>query len=110
MTAWLDTLLFGIYPYVCLSVFFLGSLIRFDRDQYTWKSDSSQLLRRGELRWGSNLFHFGVLVVFFGHLFGFLIPHAIADLVMTPTKPNTPAMPPEIIASSCLEPAPMNGS
>ena len=49
--------LFGIFPYICLAVFLLGSLVRFDRDQYTWKSDSSQLLRRGQLRWGSNLFH-----------------------------------------------------
>ena len=61
MTAWLDTLLFGIYPYICLAVFFIGSWARFDRDQYTWKSDSSQLLRTGSLRWGSNLFHIGVL-------------------------------------------------
>ena len=78
--------LFGIYPYIALAVFFVGSLIRFDRDQYTWKSDSSQLLHRRELRWGSNLFHFGILVVFFGHLFGFLIPDSIADLVVTPTE------------------------
>ena len=67
--------LFGIYPYICLAVFFFASLIRFDRDQYTWKSDSSQLLRARELRWGSNLFHFGVLFIFFGHLFGMLTPH-----------------------------------
>ena len=44
----LDTFLFGLYPYICLSVFLLGSLIRFDRDQYTWKSDSSQLLKAGQ--------------------------------------------------------------
>ena len=88
----LHQFVFGIYPYIALAVFFVGSLIRFDRDQYTWKSDSSQLLRRRELRWGSNLFHFGVLVVFFGHLFGFLIPHAIADLVMTPTQHALGAM------------------
>ena len=59
--------LFGVYPYICLAVFLLGSLIRFDRDQYTWKSDSSQLLRAGTLRWGSNLFHVGILFLFFGH-------------------------------------------
>ena len=76
---------FGIYPYIALSVVFLGSLARFDRDQFTWKSDSSQLLRRGQLRWGSNLFHVGILVVFFGHLFGFLLPDAIGALFMTPT-------------------------
>ncbi|MEO5659449.1 MAG: respiratory nitrate reductase subunit gamma [Polaromonas sp.] len=68
---------FGVYPYICLTVFLLGSLVRFDRDQYTWKSDSSQLLRGGLLRWGSNLFHVGILFLFFGHLIGLLMPHAI---------------------------------
>jgi len=75
----LDTFLFGIYPYICLTVFLLGSLIRFDRDQYTWKSDSSQLLRAGSLRWGSNLFHIGVLFLFFGHFAGLLTPHFLYE-------------------------------
>ena len=66
--------LFGIYPYICLVVFVVGSLVRFDREQYTWKSDSSQLLKRGQLRWGSNLFHIGILGIFFGHLGGLLTP------------------------------------
>lgn len=71
--------LFNIYPYICLAVFLLGSLLRFDRDQYSWKSDSSQLLRAGQLRWGSNLFHAGVLFLFFGHSFGMLTPHFIYE-------------------------------
>ena len=75
----LDSFLFGIYPYICLTVFLLGSLIRFDRDQYTWKSDSSQLLRAGSLRWGSNLFHVGVLFLFFGHSVGLLTPHFLYE-------------------------------
>jgi nitrate reductase gamma subunit len=66
--------LFGIYPYIAAAVFLLGSLIRFDREQYTWKSDSSQLLKRGQLRWGSNLFHVGILMLFLGHLVGLLTP------------------------------------
>lgn len=74
---YLDTLLFGIYPYICLVVFLVGSLLRYDRDQYTWKSDSSQMLRTGTLRWGSNLFHVGVLFLMFGHFFGMLTPHAL---------------------------------
>ncbi|WP_454725626.1 MULTISPECIES: respiratory nitrate reductase subunit gamma [Cupriavidus] len=77
MTAALDTFFFSVYPYICLAVFLAGSLIRFDRDQYTWKSDSSQMLRAGQLRWASNLFHAGVLFLFFGHLFGMLTPHAV---------------------------------
>ncbi len=72
--SYLHQFLFGIYPYVAMAVFFAGSLVRFDRDQYTWKSDSSQLLRAGQLRWGSNLFHIGILGIFFGHLVGLLTP------------------------------------
>ena len=68
--------LFGVYPYIGLTVFLLGSLVRFDRDQYTWKSDSSQLLRHRGMRWGSNLFHVGIIFLFFGHLLGLLTPHA----------------------------------
>jgi nitrate reductase gamma subunit len=73
--SYLNNFFFTVYPYICLSVFFMGSLARFDRDQYTWKSDSSQLLRSGTLRWGSNLFHVGILFLFFGHLVGQLTPH-----------------------------------
>lgn len=83
----INSFLFGVYPYVCLSVFLLGSLIRFDRDQCTWKSDSSQMLRAGQLRLGSNLFHFGVLFLFFGHLIGMLTPHfAYEHFILAGTK------------------------
>ena len=75
----LDNFLFGVYPYICLSIFLLGSLLRFDRDQYTWKSDSSEMLRRGQLRWGSNLFHVGVLFLLGGHTVGMLTPHFIYE-------------------------------
>jgi nitrate reductase gamma subunit len=75
--SYLNQFLFGIFPYIALVVFFVGSLVRFDRDQYTWKSDSSQMLKAGQLRWGSNLFHIGILGIFFGHLVGLLTPLAI---------------------------------
>ena len=78
--------LFVVYPYICLAVFLMGSLARFDRDQYTWKSDSSQLLRTGQLRWGSNLFHGGILFLFFGHLFGQLTPHAVYELLLSASQ------------------------
>ncbi len=78
---YMNQFLFGYYPYVCLSVFFLGSLIRYDREQYSWKSDSSQLLRHGQLRWGSNLFHLGVLGIFAGHFTGLLTPLTIWHLL-----------------------------
>lgn len=70
----MNEILFGYFPYVALSVFLLGSLVRFDREQYTWKASSSQLLSGRRLRLGSNLFHVGILLLFFGHLFGLLTP------------------------------------
>ena len=75
--------LFQVYPYVCFTVFVMGSLIRFDQNQYSWKSDSSQLLRAGTLRWGSNLFHFGILFLFFGHLVGLFTPHSVYGIFMS---------------------------
>lgn len=70
----LHNLIFGIYPYLALTLFLVGSLLRFDKSQYSWKSESSQLLRHGQLRWGSNLFHIGILGLFFGHMGGLLTP------------------------------------
>ena len=81
--SYLHHFVFGVYPYIALSIFLLGSLIRFDRDQYSWKSDSSQLLRKGQLRWGSNLFHVGILFLFFGHSVGMLTPHFVYEPFMT---------------------------
>jgi nitrate reductase gamma subunit len=77
MGEYLHQFLFGIYPYLAGAVFLAGSLIRFDREQYTWKSDSSEMLRRGQLRLGSNLFHIGILGIFFGHLVGLLTPNVV---------------------------------
>ena len=76
---YLHQFVFGIYPYIALAIFLLGSLIRFDREQYTWKSDSSQLLHRGSLRVGNILFHIGILGLFFGHAAGLLTPIWVWD-------------------------------
>ncbi len=84
--SYLHTFLFSSYPYICMVVFLAGSLARFDRDQYTWKSDSSQLLRTGTLRWGSNLFHVGILFLFFGHFVGLLTPHWLYEPFISPAN------------------------
>ncbi|SDB29525.1 respiratory nitrate reductase subunit gamma [Bauldia litoralis] len=81
MVDYLNHAVFGWYPYLCLTVFLVGSLIRFDREQYTWRSGSSQLLRRRQLMWGSNLFHVGILIIFAGHLVGLLTPIWIFDML-----------------------------
>jgi nitrate reductase gamma subunit len=73
----LHNFIYGVYPYIALSVFLFGSLVRFDREQYTWKSDSSQLLAKANMRVASNLFHIGVLAIFAGHAVGLLTPHGV---------------------------------
>lgn len=77
----INHIVFGWYPYLCLTVFLVGSWLRFDREQYTWKTGSSQLLRRRQLMWGSNLFHVGILIIFLGHFVGLLTPIWIFDVV-----------------------------
>ena len=67
-----------------LAVLVLGSVIRFDREQYTWRSGSSQLLRRKQLVLGSILFHVGVLVIFGGHFVGLLTPIWVFDALGVP--------------------------
>jgi nitrate reductase gamma subunit len=70
---------FGIYPYIALAVFLLGSLIRFDREQYTWRSESTQVLHQGSLRLGSILFHVGIIGLLGGHAVGLLTPVWVWD-------------------------------
>lgn len=80
----LNQILFGVYPYIALTVLVVGSIIRFDREQYTWRSGSSQLLRRKQLVAGSVMFHIGVLIIFAGHFVGLLTPIWVFDALGMP--------------------------
>ncbi|MDR5866818.1 respiratory nitrate reductase subunit gamma [Halomonas koreensis] len=82
--SYFNTLLFGLYPYLAGSVFLIGSLLRFDHGQYTWKTGSSQMLSSRNMRRASNLFHVGIIVIFFGHLVGLLTPHWVYAPFMSP--------------------------
>ncbi len=88
----LNIFFFGIYPYIAITVMVIGSILRYDRDPYSWKADSSQLLRKKGLRWGSNLFHVSVLFIFLGHLFGLLTPHGLYEHVISASSKQTLAM------------------
>lgn len=74
MRDFLHYAIFGIFPYVAIATMVVGSLIRFDREQYSWRSGSSQLLRKRQLIVGSVLFHVGILLLFAGHFVGLLTP------------------------------------
>lgn len=81
--SYIETLLFGIYPYLAGAVFLIGSWLRYDQAQYTWRAGSSQMLTKKDMRLGSNLFHVGILVIFFGHLVGLLAPHWLYEPFMS---------------------------
>ena len=80
----IDFVIFGIMPYAALTILVVGSIARYDRDPFTWKSSSSQLLRRKQLFWGSILFHVGIITVFFGHLIGLFTPVWVLDALGIP--------------------------
>ena len=77
----MNQFLFGIFPYIALAIRIIGSIARYERDPFTWKSSSSQLLRRRQLVLGSILFHVGVIAIFLGHLFGLLVPIRFYDFL-----------------------------
>lgn len=79
MKAFLDYFLFQIFPYLSLAVCILGTALRFDRDPYSWRSKSSQMLKRRQLIAGSILFHVGVLTVLGGHFVGLLTPVVVFE-------------------------------
>ena len=79
MNDFINQLAFGWYPYLAVTVLIVGSILRFDANQYSWRSQSSQFLRRRQMVLGSNLFHMGIIVLFFGHLVGLLTPINVFD-------------------------------
>jgi nitrate reductase gamma subunit len=69
-----DLLLWVVFPYVCLAVFVVGHVWRYRYDKFGWTTRSSQLYESRLLRIGSPMFHFGILVVFLGHVMGLGVP------------------------------------
>jgi len=99
----LDIFLFAVFPYICLAVFLMGSLARYDRDQYSWKSDSSMLLRKDGMRLASNLFHGGILFLLIGHTVGLLTPQwAYAWLIAPESKKMVAVVTGGIAGAACF--------
>ena len=69
-----EQFLWVVLPYIILTLFIFGHIYRYQHDQFGWSSKSSELLEKRLLCLGSNLFHFGIIFVFGGHVMGLLIP------------------------------------
>ncbi len=72
---------FTIFPYMAVVSFILGSILRLDRDPFSYKSKSSQFLRRKQLIIGSITFHVGILIILMGHVVGFFVPLPLLDIM-----------------------------
>ena len=70
----INQFLWVIYPYLCIAIFIIGHIARFKYDQFSWTAKSSELIEKKRLKWGSLLFHLGVIPVLFGHVVGLVIP------------------------------------
>ena len=78
----LDYFLWVIIPYLSLTIFVVGHVHRYNTDQFGWSAQSSEFIQKDQLlKWGSTLFHYGVIFVFFGHVAGVLIPKGFYDVV-----------------------------
>ncbi|MCW2133201.1 respiratory nitrate reductase gamma subunit [Arthrobacter sp. VKM Ac-2550] len=81
MATVLDVFLWLIFPYICLTIFVLGHIVRYRYDKFGWTSRSSQMYEDSILRWANPMFHFGILAVFVGHVMGLGIPQSWTDAV-----------------------------
>ena len=70
-----------VYPYVTIAILVGGVIWRYRYDKFGWTTRSSQLYESTILRWGSPLFHFGILLVLLGHIGGLLIPKSWTEAV-----------------------------
>lgn len=78
MNYW-NQFLWVIYPYLMLAIFVVGHIYRYNTDQIGWSAKSSEFLEKKSLKWGSILFHYGILMVFGGHVVGLLVPKSLTE-------------------------------
>jgi nitrate reductase gamma subunit len=68
---------FILLPYMAIISLISGSIYRYRFHSFQVSSLSSQLLENNLLFFGSRPFHWGMIVLFIGHLIAFLVPAAV---------------------------------
>lgn len=76
-----DQFLWLIFPYIMLTLFIAGHIYRYNKDQFGWSAKSSEFLEKRSLRMASILFHWGIIVVFLGHVAGLIFPQTFYDKI-----------------------------
>jgi nitrate reductase gamma subunit len=76
-----NTLAFLVFPYISLAIFVFGHASRYLTDRYEWNAKSSEFLEKKQLLFGVTIFHWGMILVLFGHAGGLLIPQRFLDTI-----------------------------
>ena len=77
----MNTFLWGMLPYACITLLIGGTIWRYRHDQFGWTTRSSQLYESKILKIASPMFHFGLLFVIMGHFMGLVIPKSWTDAI-----------------------------
>lgn len=82
----LDYFFFSAYPYVVFIVFLVGTIYRYREKGFKVTSLSAQFLESEKGFWGTVPFHWGILMVFLGHLVAFLFPSSVLAWNSNPVR------------------------
>lgn len=77
----IDVFLWVVAPYLTITLLIGGTVWRYRYDKFGWTTRSTQLLESRLLRIGNPIFHFGLLFVLGGHVFGLLVPERLTALL-----------------------------
>lgn len=81
-----DYFFFVMFPYLVMGVFFVGVIYRYRKSGYTVTSLSAQFLEGKRGFWGTVPFHWGILMVFLGHLVAFAFPASVLSWNADPVR------------------------
>src|SRR3989304_4349687 len=82
----MNSILYGVMPYVLLVLAIAGSIYRFNFNKFTWSSQSSQFLENRTLFFGSFPWHYGIMTILLAHFVGFLVPSSILGWNSVPVR------------------------
>lgn len=76
-----EDIIWGVLPFIVATIFIGGHIYRYQKDQFGWTTKSSELLEKKMLGIGSQLLHWGILIVIGGHVMGLIIPIGVYEFI-----------------------------
>ena len=79
----MNEFLYGVLPYIALTIFVGGTIVRYTVFERNWTTKSSEFLSKHDLKWAGPIFHIGLLMAFGGHCVGILVPKFVTEAAGT---------------------------